>query len=208
MTPSPPPLIDLFSYDLYDAATPSGWDVHSGLTSQPEISVEEKRPMKVQDNSYVAIDYVLSLDSGEVVDRSDPGKPFGFVIGFGQVIPGLERGLQGMEQGRSGTITVAAEDGYGERKDDLYRGIPRAHFPKDIALEAGMVFQMTGSQGNARFRVDSVSDEVIVADFNHPLAGERLHFQVTVQEVREARPEDVHRCRPQGCESCKGDCEA
>lgn len=163
--------------------------------------------MKVEDNSYVAIDYILSLDSGEVVDRSDPGAPFCFVIGFGQVIPGLERGLQGMEQGQSATITVAAADGYGERKDDLYRGIPRGHFPRDIALEAGMVFQMTGPQGIARFRVDSVSDEAIVADFNHPLAGERLHFQVTLKEVREARPEDVHRCAPQCCSSCKGGCE-
>jgi len=164
--------------------------------------------MKVQDNSYVAIDYILSLDSGEVVDRSDPGEPFCFVIGFGQVLPGLERGLQGMAEGQSATITVAAEDGYGERKDDLYRGIPREQFPSDIALEAGMVFQMTGPQGMARFRVDSVSEAAIVADFNHPLAGERLHFQVTLKEVREARPEDVHRCGPQGCGTCKGDCEA
>jgi FKBP-type peptidyl-prolyl cis-trans isomerase SlyD len=164
--------------------------------------------MRIQDNSYVAIDYILSLDSGEVVDRSTPGEPFCFVVGFGQVIPGLERGLQDMEQGQSAKITVEAKDGYGERRDDLFREIPRNQFPSGTEIEPHMVFQVSGPQGVATFRVDSVSDAAVVADFNHPLAGERLHFQVTVKEIREARPEDAHRCGPQGCESCKGDCEA
>jgi FKBP-type peptidyl-prolyl cis-trans isomerase SlyD len=208
MTLSPPALIDLFSDDLYDTDAPSGWEVHVGLTSQPEIFFKEKRPMRIRENSYVAIDYILSLDSGEVVDRSTPEEPFCFVIGFGQVIPGLERGLQDMEQGQSAKITVEAKDGYGEKRDDLYREIPRDQFPGDTEIEPHMVFQVTGPQGVATFRVDSVSEAAVVANFNHPLAGERLHFQVTVKEVREARPEDVHRCSPQGCESCKGDCEA
>lgn len=164
--------------------------------------------MKIQEHAYVAIDYTLSLDSGEVVDRSDPGEPLGFVIGFGQIIPGLEKGLQGMEQGQSAKITVEAGEGYGERQTELYREIPREHFPGDAEIETGMVFQMTGPQGVARFRVDSVTKEVVVANFNHPLAGERLHFQVTVQQVREARPEDLHECGPQGCGGCSGECES
>jgi FKBP-type peptidyl-prolyl cis-trans isomerase SlyD len=164
--------------------------------------------MKIQQHAYVAMDYTLTLDSGEVVDRSDPGEPLGVVIGFGQIIPGLEKGLTGMEQGQSAKITVEAEDGYGERQKELYREIPREYFPGDAELEPQMVFQMTGPQGVARFRVDSVTDKAVVADFNHPLAGERLHFQVTIQEVREARPEDVQQCGPQGCASCSGECES
>ena len=164
--------------------------------------------MKIQQHAFVAIDYTLTLDSGEVVDRSDPGEPLGFVIGFGQIIPGLEKGLTGMEQGQSAKITVEAEDGYGERQQDLYREIPREYFPGDGELAPQMVFQMTGPQGVARFRVDSVTDKAVVADFNHPLAGERLHFQVTIQQVREARPEDVQQCGPQGCGGCSGECES
>jgi FKBP-type peptidyl-prolyl cis-trans isomerase SlyD len=164
--------------------------------------------MKIEEHTYVAIDYSLTLDSGEVVDRSEAGEPLGFVTGFGQVIPGLEKGLAGMEQGQSAKITVEAREGYGERQQELYREIPREYFPGDTAIEPEMVFQMTGPQGVARFRVDAVTDQVVVADFNHPLAGERLHFQVTVQEVREARPEDVNQCGPQGCESCSGECES
>jgi len=164
--------------------------------------------MKIEEHTYVAIDYTLTLDSGEVVDRSDPGEPLGFVTGFGQIIPGLEQGLAGMEQGQSAKITVEAKDGYGERQQELYREIPREHFPGDAEIEPEMVFQMTGPQGVARFRVDAVNDKMVVADFNHPLAGERLHFQVTVQEVREARPEDVQQCGPQGCASCSGECES
>ena len=164
--------------------------------------------MKIQEHRYVTIDYTLTLDSGEVVDRSEPGEPLGFVTGFGQIIPGLEKGLTGMEQGQSAKITVEAGDGYGERQQQLCREIPREHFPGDAAIEPEMLFQMTGPQGVARFRVESVTDKVVVADFNHPLAGERLHFQVTVQEVREARPEDVQQCGPQGCASCSGECES
>ena len=164
--------------------------------------------MKIQEHAYVAIDYSLSLDSGEVVDHSEPGEPLGFVIGFGQIVPGLEQKLKGMEQGQSAKITVEMEEGYGERQQDLYREIPREYFPGDGELEPQMVFQMTGPQGVARFRVDSVTDKAVVADFNHPLAGERLHFQVTIQQVREARPEDVQQCGPQGCGGCSGECES
>jgi FKBP-type peptidyl-prolyl cis-trans isomerase SlyD len=163
--------------------------------------------MRIRENSFVAIDYVLSLDSGEVVDRSRPEEPFRFLFGFGQVIPGLERGLQDMEQGQSATITVEAKDAYGEKRDDLYREIPRDQFPDDMEIEPEMVFQVDGPQGVAAFRVDAVSETAVIADFNHPLAGERLHFQVTVKEVREARPEDLHRYGPQGCGSGKGECE-
>jgi len=162
--------------------------------------------MKIQEHAYVAIDYSLSLDSGEVVDHSEPGEPLGFVIGFGQIVSGLEQKLKGMEQGQSAKITVEMEEGYGERQQDLYREIPREYFPGDARIEADMVFQVNGPQGVARFRVDSVTDKMVVADFNHPLAGERLHFQVTVQQVREARPEDMQQCGPQGCGSCSGEC--
>ncbi len=81
--------------------------------------LEEGR-MKVQPNKFVSIEYTLTLDSGEVVDRSDPGKPLGFVFNSGQMIAGLEKGLDGMEPGQSSRIDVEPEDGYGYPSSDLH----------------------------------------------------------------------------------------
>lgn len=169
--------------------------------------------MKIQDNVYVGIEYTLSLDSDEVVDKSDPGKPFGFIYGASQVIEGLQKGLQGMEQGQSAKITVEPEEGYGQPMSELFREIPREQFPSDMEIEPNMVFEASGPHGPVRFRVESVSDEVVVADMNHPLAGQRLHFEVEVVEVREARAEELEAlkqnsgCVPESCACCDSSCD-
>lgn len=165
--------------------------------------------MKIQDRAYVAIEYTLTLDSDEVVDQSEPGKPFGFIFGAGQVIPGLENGLEGMKQGQSAKIAVEAEEGYGRTRKELLREIPREQFPADVDIEPNMIFEADGPHGPVRFRVESVSDEMVVANLNHPLAGERLHFDVKVAEVREATAEELQKsqdhsgCTPEDC-GCGG----
>lgn len=173
--------------------------------------------MKIEDRQYVSIDYTLTLDSGEVVDRSQGGEPLGFIFGTGQIISGLEKGLLGMEVGQSARISVEPDDGYGPVAPDMLRDIPRENFPDDVVLEPGMGFTAKGPHGPVSFRVKSVTDDVVVADFNHPLAGERLHFDVTVAEVREARAEELaalmhasdcghDECAPEDCGSCGGGC--
>jgi FKBP-type peptidyl-prolyl cis-trans isomerase SlyD len=168
--------------------------------------------MKVEDRQYVSIDYTLSLDSGEVVDRSTPGEPLGFLLGSGQIIAGLEKGLKGMEAGQSAKISVEPEEGYGIPNPSLIRDIPRENFPDDLKLEIGMGFEVKGPHGPVSFRVKEVGDEAVVADFNHPLAGQRLHFDVTVSEVREPRAEELaslmagSSCAPEDCGSCGGGC--
>lgn len=169
--------------------------------------------MKVADRNYVAIDYKLTLDSGEVVDHSSPGEPLGFIFGAGQVIPGLEKGLEGMEAGQSDTITVEPEEAYGVPNTALEREIPRENFPADLDLKPGMGFEARGPHGPVTFRVKSVKDDAVVADFNHPLAGERLTFEVTVAEVREPHAEELAQlqseddgCSPSACGSCGGGC--
>ena len=151
--------------------------------------------MKIQDQTFVAIEYTLTLDSDEVVDKSEPGKPFGFVFGAGLVIPGLEKGLEGMEEGQTAKLTVEAEDGYGQPREELFRELPREHFPADADIEPDMIFEADGPHGPVRFRVESVSDDVVVANLNHPLAGERLHFDLKVTEVREPTPEELDKVR-------------
>jgi FKBP-type peptidyl-prolyl cis-trans isomerase SlyD len=168
--------------------------------------------MKIGENTYVEMEYALTLDSGEEVDRSSPEEPFGFIFGTGQIIPGLEKGIEGMEAGKTAKITVEAEEGYGNPKPDLYRDIPRENFPADLEIKAGMGFEAKGPHGPVTFRVKSADDEVVVADFNHPLAGERLTFDLTVTEVREPRAEELARlqaadgCSPTACSSCGSGC--
>ena len=169
--------------------------------------------MKIQDNAFVSIEYTLSLDSDEVIDRSDPNTPFGFVFGASQVIVGLQKQLEGMEQGQSATFTVEPEEGYGQPILELFREIPREQFPADMEIEPNMVFEASGPQGPVRLRVESVNDEVVVADMTPPLAGERLHFDVKVVEVRKAREEELEAlkhsagCAPESCACCATTCD-
>ncbi len=167
--------------------------------------------MKVENRRYVTIEYSLSLDSGEVVDQSSPGEPLGFVVGTGQIISGLEKGLEGLEAGATKKVTVEARDGYGEPNPALYREIPRENFPADLDLQPGMGFEAKGPHGPVTFRVRELKGDEVVADFNHPLAGERLHFDVKVAEVREPRAEELAEllrggCDESACGSCGGSC--
>ena len=205
-------MVDFLGADRYSRRPNTNFKVRAaGL--QPDIFFKEKMLMKIQDDVYVAIDYTLTLDSDEVVDCSEPGKPFGFIFGGSQVIMGLEKGLEGMEQGQSVKFTVEPEEGYGQPRQELFREVPRENFPGDVELAPDMIFEGSGPQGSFRFRVESVSDDVVVADLNHPLAGQRLHFEVEVVEVREARAEELEAlkehagCAPENCGCCGTSCD-
>ncbi len=166
--------------------------------------------MKAENRRFVAIDYTLKLDSGEVVDRSSPGDPLGFIFGTGQVIPGLEKGIEGMAAGESRQVSVEPAEGYGESNPSLVKEIPRENFPEDLDIQPGMGFEARGPQGPVMFRVKSVNESDVLADFNHPLAGQRLHFDVRVEEVREPRAEELaalqNSCEPSACAGCSGSC--
>ena len=169
--------------------------------------------MKIAQHTYVSIDYTLTLESGEVADKSSKGEPLGFLFGTGQIIPGLEKALEGMEAGQSAQITVEAVDGYGETREDLLRDLPRENFPDDLKLEPGIGFEAKGPHGPVTFRLREVREDTVVADFNHPLAGQQLHFDVAVTEVREPTAEELailmdagDGCSPSACSSCGGGC--
>lgn len=162
--------------------------------------------MKIQTDAMVAIDYTLKLDSGEEVDKSEPGQPLKFLFGRGQIIPGLERQLDGLEVGATAELTVEADDGYGPRRDELVRELPRKNFPEDVELKPGMIFQGMGPRGPIPVRIKEAGDEQVLVDFNHPLAGERLHFDVKVAEVREATEAELGCLGDSGCASCGGGC--
>jgi FKBP-type peptidyl-prolyl cis-trans isomerase 2 len=141
--------------------------------------------MKVGPDTIVTMEYTVRLDSGEIVDSSDGGDPLVFHFGQGHVIPGLERGVTGLQSGDKKEIRVAPEEAYGTRHLGAVHQIPLDRFPQDITPAVGMRLTVRGPQGeDVPFTVTAVSDTQATVDFNHPLAGEALTFSVTVREVR------------------------
>jgi FKBP-type peptidyl-prolyl cis-trans isomerase SlyD len=146
--------------------------------------------IKVQDGYVVAMDYTLKVD-GEVVDTSDGREPLEYLHGAGNIIPGLERELTGMGIGESKDVVVAPAEGYGEMDDEAYVEVSRKEFPSNIPLEIGTQLQVSDQKGQPMFAViDKVGDENVTLNFNHPLAGQELHFAVKVVSVRAATNEE------------------
>jgi FKBP-type peptidyl-prolyl cis-trans isomerase SlyD len=161
--------------------------------------------MQVANDAFVTVEYTLTNDDGEVVDATQPDKPLSFIFGKGQLIPGFEKNITGKDAGQKVEFSLEAADAYGETREELYSELPRKNFPDDMEIEKGMVLQAMGPMGPMRFRVDEVKDDVVVADFNHPLAGQRLHFDVKIAEVREATQEEIDAlaaCAEHECTSC------
>lgn len=148
---------------------------------------------KVEDNKVVSLHYTLTSDEGEVLDSSEGGQPLEFVQGQGQIIPGLEKELYDMEVGEEKQVTVPPAEGYGERQPDQVQALPRDAFPPDMDIEEGMAVQMRDSNTGQVYQavVTDVEPETVQVDFNHPLAGENLNFEVKVADVRDATDEEL-----------------
>lgn len=158
---------------------------------QQRILVTEKT-LEVSDGMVVCLDYTLRLDSDEVVDSSENREPIEFVQGQGQIVPGLEKELYGLEVGQEETVVVEPAEGYGERNPEANQVVPRDAFQEGVDLEVGMPIQVSdGSGRTATAFVARVGDDSVKLDFNHPLAGETLHFAVEVVDVREPTADDL-----------------
>ncbi len=148
--------------------------------------------MKVEKGSVVAIDYRLHLGDGTIVDASAPDDPLTYLHGEGQIVPGLERALEGLSAGEAKQVVVPPEDGYGASDPEGVQEVPRASFPPDFRPQVGMELVAQGPHGEpVPFVIKDVKLETVVVDMNHPLAGKTLHFDVTVRDVRAASPEEL-----------------
>lgn len=148
--------------------------------------------MKVEKNKVVSINYTLTDDSGEVLDSSEGGEPLAYLHGQGNLIPGLETELEGKSEGDTFRTAIDPADGYGEYNDALIAEVPRDRFTGVDEINVGMEFQAQTSDGGSQIvRVTEVSDEAVKVDANHPLAGQTLHFDVTVAGVRDATEEEL-----------------
>jgi len=146
--------------------------------------------LKVQDGQVVSMEYTLRVD-GEVLDSSAGHGPLEFLQGAGNIIPGLEQELYGMALGESKKVIVQPEDGYGEFDPQAFVDVPRDQFPSDIPMEEGVEIQVTDESGQPMSaRIDFVSDDSVRLDFNHPLAGKELHFDMKIVSMRDATDEE------------------
>jgi FKBP-type peptidyl-prolyl cis-trans isomerase SlyD len=147
--------------------------------------------MQITTNAVVSIHYTLTDKTGEIIDTSDGREPLAYLHGRGNLIPGLEKELEGKEKGNKISVTVPPEEAYGMRDESLIREVSREAF-KDIKdLQPGMQFQSQNDQGIEVFTITKIEDDKITIDGNHSLAGKTLSFDVEIKGVRPATKEEV-----------------
>ncbi len=141
---------------------------------------------QVKEGDVVKVHYTGKLASGEQFDSSAGREPLEFTVGAGQMIRGFDAALPGMNVGDKKTITIAAEDGYGERNDDAVIEFPKENIPEDMKLEPGMSLTLSNQEGQpVPVVVKEIKDEVVILDANHFLAGQELVFDIELVEVIE-----------------------
>ena len=155
--------------------------------------------MIIQDKSIVAIHYKLTNDAGEQLDASQPDHPLVYMHGTGSIIAGLENALVGKKAGEELKVTVPPESGYGESNPELIETVPRSVFEGVDDIQPGMQFNSQNPEGPSEVvTVREVSKDEVIIDGNHPLAGEVLHFEVLIESVREATPEELEHSHAHG----------
>jgi FKBP-type peptidyl-prolyl cis-trans isomerase SlpA len=138
---------------------------------------------KVTESSSVVVNYTGKLTDGSVFDSSllEGREPLNAKLGEGQLIPGFETGLIGMMVGDKKTIEIDPREAYGERNEELILDVVKTNVPENV--EVGMLLQTFGPEGPALVKVLEIKDESVLIDANHPLAGEKLIFELEVMGI-------------------------
>ena len=147
--------------------------------------------MQIAKNLAVQIHYTLKNDAGEVLDSSEVSDPLSYLQGHGNLIPGLEKALEGKRAGEALNVSIPPEEAYGVRDDSLIQDVPRSAFQGIADIQAGMQFQADSNHGPRTVTVTKVSADVVTVDGNHPLADQTLHFAVKIVDVRAASKEEL-----------------
>jgi peptidylprolyl isomerase len=140
---------------------------------------------QAQQGDTVAVHYTGTLDNGDVFDSSRGRDPLEFQVGGGQVIPGFDRAVQGLEVGDTRQVRLEGEEAYGEPREDLIIDVPVEQFPAEASPEVGQQVQVQVAPGQNRVAtIAAVEDASVKLDLNHPLAGKALIFDVELVEIR------------------------
>lgn len=148
-------------------------------------------PERIDDDVVVELQYKLWTD-GELVEESESDDPLVYLHGHDNIIPGLERELYGLSIGDEKEIVVGPEDGYGDRDPENVEEVSLNELPLGFTPELGMLLEVQDEDGNVYVaQVEDVGDGTVTLDFNHPMAGKELRFQVRVTALREPTDEEL-----------------
>ena len=146
----------------------------------------------IANNMVVSFHYTLKNAGGEILDSSRDAQPLTYLHGYGQIVPGLENAMVGKAIGSAFNVVVAALEGYGEYRDELVISVKKSEVSLPNGVEVGSIVELHSSQGESfPARITEMTDEQVVLDANHPLAGEALHFDIEVTAIRAASEEEV-----------------
>jgi peptidylprolyl isomerase len=142
--------------------------------------------VQAQRGDTVKVHYTGKLSDKSVFDSSSGGDPLEFTIGAGEVIPGFEQAVLGMQPGESRTTMIPSDQAYGDYDEEMILEVDRGQLPGDVAPEVGQQYQVVNPEGEAMIvTVAEVSDDAVTLDANHPLAGQDLTFDIQLVEIIE-----------------------
>lgn len=147
--------------------------------------------MQVAADKVVLINYTLKDDAGEVIDSSAGGDPLAYIQGHGNLVPGLEKALEGKDQGAKLSVSILPEEGYGKHEPSLIQRVPKRSLQGAGQIQKGMQFQAQTEHGMRVFTVTAIVGDMVSLDGNHPLADKTLNFDVEIVEVRDATEEEL-----------------
>lgn len=137
----------------------------------------------VENGKTISLEYTLKLENDAVFDTNVGGNPLTFVHGSEQIIPGLEKRLEGMKEGETRNVSVPPEEAYGAVNPEAFGEVSKEEIPSG-AMEVGTMLQGRDPKGQTiPLRIAEIRDDSVLLDFNHPLAGETLHFEVRVLKI-------------------------
>jgi FKBP-type peptidyl-prolyl cis-trans isomerase SlyD len=143
-------------------------------------------------DTVVTLSYALLDEQGETVDRVTAEEPLTYVHGYAQIVPGLERQLEGLRAGTKGSFTVDSDEAFGDRDEEGIFSVDRTEFPEAGDVAVGDEFMAEGPDGEPiAMRVVEVRPDELVVDTNHPLAGQRIRFDIEITEVRAATEQEI-----------------
>jgi FKBP-type peptidyl-prolyl cis-trans isomerase SlyD len=145
----------------------------------------------VEDNLVITLDYKLIVED-ELLESTEDGEPILFIQGIGQIIPGLENALYGMEVGDQKTVVIQPEDAYGEYDPESLQEAKKEEFSEEVPLDVGTFLDLEDDEGDVlSAQIIAAEEDTITLDFNHPLAGKTLTFEITVTDLRPASEEEL-----------------
>ena len=147
--------------------------------------------MEISNKKTVKIHYTGTLSDGTVFDSSEGKEPLEFIQGIGMVIPGLEEGIKGLKTGDKKKFEIKSEKAYGSKMEGAFQELPKSNMPENVELKVGMQLAAQGPQGVIPVVISEIKDDTVIIDFNHPLAGKDLTFEVDIVEVKDTEPEKL-----------------